>query len=354
MYSTVPGDDLRSLIDALEHSLPDEAAALVVEPAYRAALPELEASRESLRRALRAIDSAGFPEAWRSEVLPGLREEIARLEPALGRLRAGDARDAVAALLGRRPPLGPIHVVHFGRPYARTLVGGGALVPPGLEPESLWPTRIHEWLHAFDPSAEALALYEALGKRDDWVGARRRAILADHHSSNEEEMVLGAELALSVRLGLSTRPQAFRRAAVAYGGAPVAAFLLDRLLRGGSAIPYDEVVRGELRALLDGPDVSARYAALVRPVSGTTGMRLEIRGGRPVVAFVAADSPAARAGIEPGDAIRSIEGRDPPAALAEVVEALVGPAGEDVGIVLERGGCAREVRLVRGRLPGLP
>jgi hypothetical protein len=81
------------------------------------------------------------------------------------------------------------------------------------------------------------------------------------------------------------------------------------------------------------------------------GIQIERRDGALSVVAVAEDSPAARAGIQPGDELVSIDGT--PAARLDVVGAarlLEGPPGSRTALVLKRSGKQKNYPLTRQRL----
>lgn len=81
------------------------------------------------------------------------------------------------------------------------------------------------------------------------------------------------------------------------------------------------------------------------------GLQLESAGGAARVAAVAAGSPAARAGVRPGDELVAVDGVDAaPLDLAEISRRLEGAPGSRVSLTLRRHGRDREYRLVRKRL----
>ncbi len=73
--------------------------------------------------------------------------------------------------------------------------------------------------------------------------------------------------------------------------------------------------------------------------------------GRVTVREVPPDMGSARAGLEPGDQVLLIDGRDVRSMTAEQIhEALVGPIGSKVALTVERDGRILRLEVVRGRL----
>ena len=69
------------------------------------------------------------------------------------------------------------------------------------------------------------------------------------------------------------------------------------------------------------------------------GVRVARRGGRAVVSGVFPDSPAASAGVKPGDVIVSVDGTElRPGNVDEVIGRIKGPEGSTVRVVLRRQG----------------
>ena len=107
----------------------------------------------------------------------------------------------------------------------------------------------------------------------------------------------------------------------------------------GFAIPVD-ALRGLLPGILSPEQV--------RKIE----VGLHVRGERPArVAEVVQGSPAAEAGIQPGDALTAIDGRAVNDALDFCFEMLTRQAGERVGLTLERDGVAVNVSLALREVP---
>ncbi len=132
--------------------------------------------------------------------------------------------------------------------------------------------------------------------------------------------------------------------------------MLSRLGQSHFAIIPREAVAG------DAADASSRGDA-------SPGITVRWVEGAPVVWRVDPDSPAARAGIVPGELVAAIDGRPAgqPASAADagvdprrlawqrvtaVHRRLAGPAGELVRVTLDRDGATRTVRLARVPPPG--
>src|SRR5579864_4228356 len=86
----------------------------------------------------------------------------------------------------------------------------------------------------------------------------------------------------------------------------------------------------------------AEYKALQTPVDtnlGSTGLVITLQSGQVKVVSPRDGSPAAAAGIKPGEAIFAID-KEPvfDSTLAEIEQRLRGPVGSDVTLMLRRGG----------------
>ena len=133
--------------------------------------------------------------------------------------------------------------------------------------------------------------------------------------------------------------------------------------RAAEPVSRDELVRAAVRGMLDAledPHAAfldpGRVAEIEELTSGSyvgVGFWLEAGPEGPTVASVLEGSPAARAGIAPGDVIRAVDGRPTTdLAVAEMGRLLAGAEGETVNVTIESaGGQSRDVRLVRERIP---
>ncbi|MEW6280470.1 MAG: PDZ domain-containing protein [Candidatus Eremiobacterota bacterium] len=329
------------------------------EPEYRQELEAWEESRDGLVDALRALQRAGFEEDWRSRSLPLVQEALPSIRQVLGALSIEEVEHGLQPFLGAeafQAARAPVFVARYNQPYAISLADSGALIHYSVDLDGLWPLVLHERLHRMNPSRDILALYRDVGARNAYLGRRQKAIQDTFHEGIEEELVLAAELLAAERLGLMTRERALRRALTAFGGAPVAALLYDRLRLGlfpGSCFLEEAGIA--LEELAAAGDADLEYAALVYPVSGTLGFRLELREGRLLVAAVAPEGAASRAGILVGDELVAIDGVPPSHSLQETMSRLVGPPGTAVSLRLASpDGRLREVPLRREPFPGLP
>ena len=97
------------------------------------------------------------------------------------------------------------------------------------------------------------------------------------------------------------------------------------------------------------PPAEAQAERIRRSGQGGIGAQLAARGGGFVVQLVQEDSPAARAGIRPGDRLLAVDGEETRGAeLADVTASVTGPEGTAVSLSIRgRDGRTREVELVR-------
>ena len=90
------------------------------------------------------------------------------------------------------------------------------------------------------------------------------------------------------------------------------------------------------------------------PNFGNIGLEIFMKNGKPVVISPHDGSPAARAGLAPGDIITGVDGvafKNP--ALGDVLDRMRGPVGSAVGLQIMRpGGKEFEARMVRAIAPG--
>ena len=120
-----------------------------------------------------------------------------------------------------------------------------------------------------------------------------------------------------------------------------------------------DLMYGAARGLTDVLDPHSRfmdpteYANLKREIEGATeiegiGIDIEKTKKRLVIVSPIEGSPAARAGIEPGDVIRKIDGTDADnIEWEDAIGRLKGPAGTEVVLVIERAGAQRTLRIKR-------
>jgi carboxyl-terminal processing protease len=112
-------------------------------------------------------------------------------------------------------------------------------------------------------------------------------------------------------------------------------------------VPDDEMMRDALKGMLAGLDPHSAYmdpkeyrefTADTRGEFGGIGAELARDGGHVKVIAPIDDTPAARAGIRPGDTIERVDGEIVDGLdLGEVVEKIRGPAGSLVRLTLSRG-----------------
>lgn len=136
--------------------------------------------------------------------------------------------------------------------------------------------------------------------------------------------------------------------------------LYERITSGAVDAPDDEVlVRGAIEGMLETLDDpyalyydAEAFAAFNQTLDGRfsgVGLLLEEdpEEGHTVVRTIP-ETPAAAAGIEPGERIVSVDGRDvTDLPLSGVVELVIGDAGTDVVLGIEGDDGVREVRLTR-------
>lgn len=120
-----------------------------------------------------------------------------------------------------------------------------------------------------------------------------------------------------------------------------------------------DLMYGAARGLTDVLDPHSRfmdpteYANLKREIEGESeiegiGIDIEKTKKRLVIVSPIEGSPAARAGIEPGDVIRKIDGTDADnIEWEDAIGRLKGPAGTEVVLVIERAGAQRTLRIKR-------
>jgi carboxyl-terminal processing protease len=160
-------------------------------------------------------------------------------------------------------------------------------------------------------------------------------------------------LALGALVGCAT--QAEQRPSDLAAMREAMAVVHDRYVRD---VPDDQLLRDALKGMLAGLDPHSAYMDVkeyreftsdTRGEFGGIGAELARDGGRVKVIAPIDDTPAVRAGIQPGDTIErvngeAIDGLD----LSEVVERIRGPAGSVVRITLLRGTAPSfEVELTR-------
>jgi hypothetical protein len=160
-------------------------------------------------------------------------------------------------------------------------------------------------------------------------------------------------------VGGSETIQGFRISSVTLGDFTVPGGLCSSFLGGDIFSSYDGIVgngilsRFVLRLDYDGGEVTLRPSSLFEDglPETMTGLGLEIHEGRLRARTVIPDSPAAEAGILPGDVLLEVEG-EPVTAMHLAVMDTIFPdmEGSSVEILLERDGAETESHLVTRRL----
>lgn len=126
------------------------------------------------------------------------------------------------------------------------------------------------------------------------------------------------------------------------------------------AIPLERLVQAAIRGVmseLDGPsayldrEAFSALEAEARPEFGGVGIVLTARKGQTVVVEVHPDTPAARAGVHPGDQLLAVNGKPVKATeLSGTAERIKGVPGTSVELDLQRDAEVRTVALVRARI----
>jgi carboxyl-terminal processing protease len=126
-------------------------------------------------------------------------------------------------------------------------------------------------------------------------------------------------------------------------------------------IAETELMYGAARGLTDGLDPHSRfmdpeeYGRLKKETEGNEeiegiGIDVEKRKNRLVIISPIEGSPAAKAGIEPGDVIKRVDGVDVgPLEFDDAVSRMQGPAGSEVALVVDRRGRELSFRIRRAR-----
>jgi carboxyl-terminal processing protease len=126
-------------------------------------------------------------------------------------------------------------------------------------------------------------------------------------------------------------------------------------------IPETDLMYGAARGLTDVLDPHSRfmdpeeYGKLKRETEGNEeisgiGIDVEKRKSRLVIISPIEGSPAAKAGIEPGDVIKKIDGAEVAnMEFDDVVARMQGPAGSEVVLTVERRGREQSFRIRRGK-----
>jgi carboxyl-terminal processing protease len=161
-----------------------------------------------------------------------------------------------------------------------------------------------------------------------------------------------ASFAAGFLVGAATPPRGFAEVA------EVAARLQEEAAR---PVAEEELVRAAIRGMLDALDDP--YAAYLDPkgaaeardlLSGSfvgVGMWLERGSGGLRVTSVLPESPAAEAGIAPGDVVVEADGRSlAETGSAEAAEVLQGPEGSTLSVVVRSGDETRRLELERARI----
>lgn len=161
---------------------------------------------------------------------------------------------------------------------------------------------------------------------------------------------------IQTRYWRRTDPKALIDAAVAAlrkqkpGAAPVALGVAAVRAMIATLDPYSEFTAAKPRPKRK-RGVKGKYR---RPNFGNVGLEIFMKNGQPVVISPHDGSPAARAGLAPGDIITGVDGAgfDNPD-LGDVLDRMRGPVGSEVRLQMMRpGGQAFEARMVRAIAPG--
>ena len=202
-------------------------------------LRAVEAASGAVAAAFEALAAAGFAEHWRARVRPELEAAATELRARTAGQSLAAVGDALAAFLGtpRRPSGTSVLLVHYSQPISFMLPGHGMAVHPRHVPNAqrLGCMCVHESLHGFPGSAEALAEQRRLFTAGPALAWHHEVLTRQWHIGEEEHLVTGAEAFLTERLGLRTPEQCVAHLAGQNGGMPFAAAVYARLRDAGMA-----------------------------------------------------------------------------------------------------------------------
>jgi hypothetical protein len=197
-------------------------------------LQALDRNRQQFLEYLRALQRAGYSSDWDQTCKPAIEKQAADLRTSLAELPDGDTARTLARFLRcPRTPTRGIILLYYASPIGFQLPDGVMAVEagepigvngflakiPGLgrvashgwrlqKARQFAAIALHESLHGFPHSAEAIALQDALIAKSPTLTREYTALKTQWHEGPEEYAVVAGEAYLSETLGIRSHKEA--------------------------------------------------------------------------------------------------------------------------------------------------
>ena len=319
------------------------------EPAYKAELEFTLAHRKELSSILAAIRKSQFNSWWKQHAYQQLRKKSETIELELNERFNNSALKTLNRFVQcssrtqyKENSLPPLYVASFSKPYNFNLANRQACFRSDIDEEDSPCVLLHEWLHSFNPNPAVQSKHSEMPNESSFYADAWKRIYVQGKEGEEEEFVVAAELYTAVNSSIISKKSALRRIKNNYGGIPLAGLIYARLMDDyPNGLPEDFDYNKYLQSLLSaqklaGNNLQQEFDNIIAPVKGLAGMKLSRLDACITVRKVFDGTPAAQAGIQQGDIVKSVNSVIVPQSVDRTIDMISGPPGASFKLAIER------------------